>query len=216
MIKYKCNIVPDRSSRPDMFCKKGVLKNFAKFTAIHLCQSLFFNKVADLRPTTLLKKRLWHRCFPVNFVKFLRTPFFNGTPLCCFWTEKLILSTHFLAIYILSLLFWVIILGHSDFGILNLESFYFLGRLIEIYACTSITVKEMLVCTLPIGRLYLGRRMAFGSFAVTVLKLKAIVTLGYKVMMALSKYFDYHHYELFSCTRFRSNIFERDWSRCLT
>ena len=23
-----------------------------------------------------LKKRLWHRCFPVNFVKFNRTPFF--------------------------------------------------------------------------------------------------------------------------------------------
>ena len=22
-----------------------------------------------------IKKRLWHRCFPVNFVKFLRTPF---------------------------------------------------------------------------------------------------------------------------------------------
>ena len=29
-----------------------------------------------LSPATLLKKRLWHRCFPVNFVKFLRTPFF--------------------------------------------------------------------------------------------------------------------------------------------
>ena len=28
-----------------------------------------------LRPVTLLKKSLWHRCFPVNFVKFLRTPF---------------------------------------------------------------------------------------------------------------------------------------------
>ena len=28
-----------------------------------------------LRPATLLKKRLWHRYFPVNFVKFLRTPF---------------------------------------------------------------------------------------------------------------------------------------------
>ena len=25
--------------------------------------------------TNLLKKRLWHKCFPVNFVKFLRTPF---------------------------------------------------------------------------------------------------------------------------------------------
>ena len=29
-----------------------------------------------LKPATLLKKRLWHRCFPVNFVIFLRTPFF--------------------------------------------------------------------------------------------------------------------------------------------
>ena len=26
-------------------------------------------------PATLLKKRLWYRCLPVNFVKFLRTPF---------------------------------------------------------------------------------------------------------------------------------------------
>ena len=53
--------------------KKGVLKNFANFTGKHLCQSLFFNKV---RPGTLLKRGLWHRCFPVNFAKFLRTPFF--------------------------------------------------------------------------------------------------------------------------------------------
>ena len=30
-----------RSSRPGVFCKKGVLRNFAKFTAKHLCQSLF-------------------------------------------------------------------------------------------------------------------------------------------------------------------------------
>ena len=33
--------------------KKGVLRNFAKFTGKHLCQSLFFNKVAGLRPATL-------------------------------------------------------------------------------------------------------------------------------------------------------------------
>ena len=32
---------------------------------------------AGLRPATLLKKRLWHRCFPVNFVKFLKTLFFT-------------------------------------------------------------------------------------------------------------------------------------------
>ena len=24
----------------------------------------------------IFKKRIWHRCFPVNFAKFLRTPFF--------------------------------------------------------------------------------------------------------------------------------------------
>ena len=52
--------------------KKDVLRKFAKFTEKHLCQSLFF---AGLRPVTLLKKRLWHRCFPVKFAKFLRTPF---------------------------------------------------------------------------------------------------------------------------------------------
>ena len=55
-----------RSSRPEVFCKKGVLRNFAKFAGKHLCQTLLFNK-----------RRLWHRCFPVNFVKFLRTPFFT-------------------------------------------------------------------------------------------------------------------------------------------
>ena len=31
-------------------------------------QSLFFNKVARLRPKTLLNKRIWHRCLPVNIV----------------------------------------------------------------------------------------------------------------------------------------------------
>ena len=54
--------------------EKGALRIFAKLTGKHLCQSLFFNKVAGLRPATLLKKRLRHRCFPVSFVKFLRTP----------------------------------------------------------------------------------------------------------------------------------------------
>ena len=28
-----------------------------------------------LRPATLVKKRLWHRCLPMNFAKFLRTIF---------------------------------------------------------------------------------------------------------------------------------------------
>ena len=65
-----------RSSPLEVFCKKDFLRNFAKFKGKHLCQSLFFNKVAELRPATLLEKRFWHRCFPVNFVRFLRTAFF--------------------------------------------------------------------------------------------------------------------------------------------
>ena len=32
-----------------------------------------------LKPATLLKKRLWHKCFPVNFAKFLRKSFFQNT-----------------------------------------------------------------------------------------------------------------------------------------
>ena len=58
----------------ELFCNKGVLRNFAKFTGKHLYQSIFFDKVAGIRPATLLKKRHWHRCFLVNFAKFLRTP----------------------------------------------------------------------------------------------------------------------------------------------
>ena len=40
--------------------------------------SLYFNNVAGLRTSTLLKKRFWHWCFPVNFAKLLRTPFLQN------------------------------------------------------------------------------------------------------------------------------------------
>ena len=33
------------------------------------------------RHATLLKKRLWHRCFPVNFAKVLRKPFLQNIPI---------------------------------------------------------------------------------------------------------------------------------------
>ena len=55
---------------PEVFYEKGVLRNFTKFTGKPLCQS---------RPATLLKKRLWHRCFLGNFAKCLRTPFSQNT-----------------------------------------------------------------------------------------------------------------------------------------
>ena len=71
-------IVALEIQKQNMFFKTGVLEHFAKFTGKHLCQSLFFNKVAGA-PATLLKKRLWHKCFLVNFAKFLRTSFSQNT-----------------------------------------------------------------------------------------------------------------------------------------
>ena len=57
--------------------------------------SHFLIEVAGLRPVLLkksfiflLKKRLWHRCFPVNFVKFLRTTFLYNTYASCFWLQQ--------------------------------------------------------------------------------------------------------------------------------
>ena len=56
-----------RSSHQRCSRRKGVLRNFAKFTG------------NCLRPAAFLKKRPLHRCFPVNFAKFLRTPFLQST-----------------------------------------------------------------------------------------------------------------------------------------
>ena len=44
------------------------------------CARVSFLIKLQARPATLLKKRLWRRCFPVNFAKFLRTLFYR-TPL---------------------------------------------------------------------------------------------------------------------------------------
>ena len=68
-----------RSSHQKCSLKKVFLKNFTKFSGKYLCWSLFFNKVSGMRPTTLLKMILQQRCFPVNFVKCLRTLFLQNT-----------------------------------------------------------------------------------------------------------------------------------------
>ena len=58
--------------------KKGVLRNFAKFSGKHLYLTTL-QALGLLRPATLLKKRLWHSCFSVNFAKFLRTFILQNT-----------------------------------------------------------------------------------------------------------------------------------------
>ena len=44
--------------------------------------------VEKVWPITLLKKRLWHRCFPVNFAKFLRTCSLQKTSGGCFCKDN--------------------------------------------------------------------------------------------------------------------------------
>ena len=60
-----------KSRKKVFFLKKAVLKNFAKLTAKHLSQSLFFNKAGVLRPATLFKKRLWYRYFFIEQLQLL-------------------------------------------------------------------------------------------------------------------------------------------------
>ena len=63
----------------EVFCKKGVLRNFAKLTGKHLCLSLFFNKVTGLRSATLLKKTL-AQVFSREFCEIFKNTFFYRTP----------------------------------------------------------------------------------------------------------------------------------------
>ena len=57
--------------------KKVFLEILQNSKENNCARNSFFNKVAGLRRATLLKKSLWHWCFPVNFAKFLRTSFFK-------------------------------------------------------------------------------------------------------------------------------------------
>ena len=71
-VETEHNTANIRSSYPEVFCRNSALKNFAKFTAV--LESLF-NKIAGLG--SLLKERVQHRCFPVNFAKYSRTTIFT-------------------------------------------------------------------------------------------------------------------------------------------
>ena len=67
-----------------MFFKKGCSEQVSETLFKKKVGGLFYplntsenHRFSDVfrgyrRPATLLKKRLWHRCFPVNFAEFLR------------------------------------------------------------------------------------------------------------------------------------------------
>ena len=98
----KLSISICRSSHSEVFCKKGVLKNFAKFTGKHLCQSFFLNKVLIKYNTSggcfwICLNTFWKiyfnlsvfviRCDHVKISMHLSCACSYPTPTFCFWDQ---------------------------------------------------------------------------------------------------------------------------------
>ena len=64
---------------PEVFCKKKVFLEISPNSQENTCARVSFLIKLQAPPATLLKKRLWHRCFAVSFAKFLRTLFSQNT-----------------------------------------------------------------------------------------------------------------------------------------
>ena len=76
------------------------------FQIVRLLENVFSNsekfsnctKMLQRNSASLLKKRLWHRCFSVNFLKFLRTPFLTKH-LGWLLLKTIVLYLHILSIF---------------------------------------------------------------------------------------------------------------------
>ena len=64
-----------RSSRPEVFCKKDVLKHFAKFRGKQLCRILFFYKIAG-RLLQVCRKEIAAHVFPYKICEIFKNIFF--------------------------------------------------------------------------------------------------------------------------------------------
>ena len=64
-----------RSNHRRCCVRKGLLE-ISQNSYENTCAKVSF--LIKLRPSTLLKKILWHKCFPVNSETFLRTPFLQN------------------------------------------------------------------------------------------------------------------------------------------
>ena len=74
-----------RSSRSQVFFEISVLNVCNIHRKMPVSESLF-SKVASLEACNFIKKRLQHRCFPVNIAKFLRKFYLKNTTGGCFCT----------------------------------------------------------------------------------------------------------------------------------
>ena len=62
-----------------MFCEKGVLRNFAKFTGKHLCQSLFFSIKLQASVCNFIIKEALAQVFSCEFCEISQNIFSHRT-----------------------------------------------------------------------------------------------------------------------------------------
>ena len=82
-----------KSSRPEMFYKQDVLKNFVKFTGKHLCRSLVHYNVVGCCFCSL--SGIYKRCSPcsdISFIKFISFLFFFAACWSSLWTFYIIFT----------------------------------------------------------------------------------------------------------------------------
>ena len=86
--QISCHFIQKQSGKicsPRGVLEKDVLKNFVKFIEKHLCQSLFCDKVAGLRPATLLKETLV-QLFSCGFFEISKNTFsYRTSPVTAFF-----------------------------------------------------------------------------------------------------------------------------------
>ena len=70
----KISFISNRSSHPDVFLRKGVLKIRKKFTGGHPCRSAISIKLL----CNFVEIALRHGCSPVSLLHIFRTPFLKG------------------------------------------------------------------------------------------------------------------------------------------
>ena len=96
MLCHKCD-TSFRSSRPEVFCKKGVLRIFTRFTGKHL----------KLQPSGLyfVKKEALAQVFSCEFCQISQSTFLHRTPggcFCCFQVSSVNMNKYTLWAFAIS------------------------------------------------------------------------------------------------------------------
>ena len=99
---------------------------------LHLCLRWYILRIYHFVAEVTFKERLQHRCFPVIYMKFLRTSFSQNTSGGCFWNKLIWLNLFQVMILAKQLKKWccifLLLLRINDWIFLKMEIFYSILR----------------------------------------------------------------------------------------